>query len=72
MGEPLCEQDAFGRRFRMNFKGQPLILNVKFFLQLIDNTFADIAERSYVIGEYANADAHGAPEIKCYLNRSLS
>ena len=34
----------------MDFKGQPLVDNCKFLLKSFDNTFADIAEGSDIVG----------------------
>jgi len=45
----------------VNFKGKPDILQIKLFFQLIDNTFADIAEGSYVVGKNADGNTHKAP-----------
>jgi hypothetical protein len=59
MGKAHGKQYAFRRRFGMNFKGQPFILNGEFFFQLVDNALADIAEGSYVVGEYAHLYGHG-------------
>ena len=42
----------------MEFVADPGILNVVRLLELVDNALADIAERSYVIGENSNVDAH--------------
>jgi hypothetical protein len=46
------EKDAFRRRLRMDLVAHPLVLQRELFFQPIDNTRADVAERSYVVGEY--------------------
>jgi hypothetical protein len=43
----------------MNFKGEPFILDGKFFFQLVDNALADIAEGSYIVREYPHLYGHG-------------
>ena len=58
MGKAHGQQYAFRGRLGMNFKGEPLILNGKFFFQLVDNALADIAEGSYIVGEYAHPYRH--------------
>ena len=59
MGKAHGKQYAFRRRLGMNFKGEPFILNGEFFFQCVDNALADIAEGSYVVGEYAHLYGHG-------------
>jgi hypothetical protein len=47
--EPFGEQNTLLRRFRMDFIRGPCDFELELFFQLIDNTFADITERSDVI-----------------------
>jgi hypothetical protein len=55
--EQAFEQDALRRRLRMDLVAYPLILNRELVFQRIDNTRADIAEGSYVVGEYPDRDS---------------
>jgi hypothetical protein len=43
----------------MKLVTHPIIINSVFFLQLVDNALADIAEGSYVVGENAHLYGHG-------------
>jgi hypothetical protein len=36
----------------MEFKTQPCIVDIEFFLQVVDNALADVTERSDIIGKY--------------------
>ena len=36
----------------MEFKAQPGVIDIEFFLKLVDNALADITERSNIIGKY--------------------
>ena len=56
--EQAFEQDALRRRLRMDLVAYPLILNRELIFQRIDNTRADIAEGSYVVGKDAYRDGH--------------
>ncbi len=58
MGKAYGKQHALGRRFGVDFKGKPFILDRKFFFQLVDNALADIAEGSYIVGKYAHLYGH--------------
>ncbi len=49
-------EDTLGRRIRVNFERQPHFVDYKFFFQFFDNTFADIAERSDIVGIDRDAD----------------
>ncbi len=58
----LRKQYPLLRSFRVQFIGQPFIPNHEFISQLFDNTFADIAERSNVIGiDGNNNGSHNRP-----------
>ena len=59
MGKAHAQQYAFRGRLGMNFKGEPFILDGKFFFQLVDNALADIAEGSYIVGEDTHLYGHG-------------
>ena len=50
------KQHALRRRFGMDLVADPLVLEWELTLQRIDNTRADIAEGSYVVGEYPDVD----------------
>jgi len=63
MGKAHGQQYAFRGRLWMNFKGEPFILDGKFFFQLVDNALADIAEGSDIIGKYFEADHHSIPRL---------
>jgi hypothetical protein len=43
----------------MELVTHPRIFDFVFFFQLVDNALADIAEGSYVVGEYAHLYGHG-------------
>ncbi|MDJ0991817.1 MAG: hypothetical protein QNI85_17490, partial [Desulfobacterales bacterium] len=49
-------EDTLWRRIRVDFKRQPLLVDDKLFFQFFDNTFADVAERSDIVGIDRNAD----------------
>ncbi len=59
--ESLRQQDTFRRRFWMEFVADPGIVNVVRLLELIDNTLADIAEWSDVVGKDSYFDTHLVP-----------
>jgi len=58
------KQHPFGRCFGVDFTAHPVINKGELFLQRFDNTFADITERSDVVGENANVNAHGTSSIE--------
>lgn len=60
MGQAYGQEYALGRGFRVYFKGEPFIFNGELFFQLVDNALADIAEGSYIVGEYAYLYGHGS------------
>jgi hypothetical protein len=45
----------------MDLYTPPFDLEIELLLQLFDDTFADVAERSDVIGEDADVGGHGKP-----------
>ena len=53
----------------MKLETHPLIVNVIFFFQPVDNALADIAKGSDVIGEYFDGDVHLHPyKIRIVIN----
>lgn len=50
VGKVVCKKDATLRCFRVDFIWEPLLGEIKFLFQLFDNTFANVAERSDVVG----------------------
>jgi hypothetical protein len=40
----------------MEFKAQPGVIDIEFFLNVVDNALADITERSDIIGKYFEID----------------
>ena len=66
---PLCsgrtkqafKQDAPERRLRVDLIAHPCVFHEELIFELIDNTRADVAEGSDVIGEDAHLDAHVHP-----------
>jgi len=51
----------------MQLKADPLFFNLIFFSQLIDNSLADVTERSDVVGKYFEGN-HG---LHSFLNIEL-
>jgi hypothetical protein len=50
----------------VNFEGQPLIRYLEFLLELVDNTFADVAERSDIVGINRHIDGfHVQSLVEC-------
>jgi hypothetical protein len=60
------EQDAHERRFGVDLIAHPCVFQEELFFELIDNTRADVAEGSDVIGEDTHLDAHVHPLRKLY------
>jgi hypothetical protein len=59
-GKIVGPADALPGRLRMDLKGQPLFDDEEFLFQLVDNTFADIAKGSDIIGVNGDIDGfHG-------------
>jgi hypothetical protein len=54
--ESFGEQHSRRRRLRMKLVTHPGIINSVFFLQLVDNALADIAEGSDIVGKYFEVD----------------
>ena len=50
---------TFRRRFRMDLNTTPFDNKVELLLQLFDDTLADVAERSDIVGKDLNRDGHG-------------
>jgi hypothetical protein len=57
------ERDPALRRLGMDLVADPLVLEWELILQRIDNARADVAERSYVVGEYPDRDGLDAHVI---------
>ncbi|MDJ0803225.1 MAG: hypothetical protein QNI97_10150 [Desulfobacterales bacterium] len=55
-GKVIFPEDTLRRRIRVDFERQPLLVDDEFFFKFFDNTFADIAERSDIVGIDRDAD----------------